>query len=50
MVPSMTIDPAINPNLGDLNVSLTSAVPRISSLISGSRRPSMISFIPSKRL
>ena len=49
IVPSMTIEPAINPNLGDLNVSLTSAVPKISSLISGSRWPSIISLILSKR-
>ena len=35
IVPSTTIDPAISPNFGDLNISFTSAVPKISSLISG---------------
>jgi len=43
------IEPAIKPNLGDLKVSLTSAVPKTSSFISGSRWPSIISLIPSKR-
>ena len=37
MVPSITIEPAIKPNLGDLNRSLTSAVPNISSFTSGAK-------------
>ena len=49
MVPSITIDPAISPNFGDLNVSFTSAVPKISSLISGFNFPSTISLTPSSR-
>ena len=35
IVPSITIDPAMSPNLGDLKRSFTSAVPKISSFTSG---------------
>ena len=47
IVPSMTIDPAMSPNLGDLKRSFTSAVPKISSFTSGARCPSTDVLIPS---
>ena len=37
------------PNFGDLKVSFTSAIPTVTSLISGSREPSIISFTASSR-
>ena len=49
IVPSVTIEPAICPNLGDLNISLTSAVPNISSFTSGAKWPSTEVLIPSIR-
>ena len=47
--PSITIHPAIAPNLGDLNTSLTSATPTIFSLISGFNNPDNACLISSIR-
>ena len=41
-VPSMTKHPAIFPNDGESNISLTSAKPQISSLITGADIPDII--------
>ena len=41
------MEPATNPNLGDLNTSLTKAIPLMLSLISGLKEPSMVDFISS---